>query len=152
MHWILLAVAVLFQLTLADMLMIGQAAPNWLFISLFLVAASFPTPKAALVGFLAGLLLDLGGVDPLGAFALTGCTAAFFAARHLSRDRKLPLLRMLPRALLILLPLEIFLANLRFTTMDSHWYVITTFRALPSAFYSLVVIALLWALPMRQRH
>lgn len=148
MRYLLLLACLLLQVAWSDLLRIGLSAPDLLAIGLIWCCAAMPGHRAALVGFLAGLLLDLvAGLQPFGASALAGTSMAFFASRFLSPDLKLHLLRLLGRSMLILAPVELFLANLRYDGLDYLPIEIALYQALPVLVYTMGLLVLVFLLP-----
>lgn len=148
MRWVVLLLCLILQVAWSDLLSIQGRCPDLLLLGVLWLGLSLPPWQGALMGFLAGLGLDLlGGFDPLGASALAGVSAGFFAARFLSLERRLhPALRLV-RAALLLAPLELFLANLRYRGMDYRPWEISLWLALPVWAYTLVLFQLLGWLP-----
>ena len=103
--------------------------------------------RAALTGFTAGLAIDLLGADPLGASALVGTSAAFFASKYLNPEKKLPIIHLTFRAFLIIVPIEIFLTNLRFVGMDYIALDLILGKSLPVAAYTVLIYSILQILP-----
>lgn len=149
MRWLVLILLGLAQVALGDLLRIGGIAPDLLLIGVIWAAAPSSPSVGALTGFLAGLAYDLSGVDPLGATALVGVSVGFFAARSLAPSRKLHPLRLLGRAALLLLPVETFLANLRYLELDYDPLLVTLRLALPVTVYTLLLLGLLFWIPRR---
>lgn len=149
MRWLVLVLLGLAHVALGDLLRVGGIAPDLLLVGVIWAAAPSGPAAGALAGFLAGLAYDLSGIDPLGATALAATSAGFFAARWLAPRLKLHPLRMLWRALLLLLPLEIFLANLRYLGLDYDPLRVTLRLALPVTLYTLLLLGLLLWIPRR---
>jgi hypothetical protein len=153
MRWLVLALCLVLQLAWGDLLAVRGHAPDLLLLGVLWAAAPLPPWQAALLGFLAGLGADLAGaLDPLGAGALAACSAGFWAALLLRPELRLPLPRALLRGALLLAPLELFLANLRYRGMDYSALRVSLRLALPVWLYTLALLAILLALlPARAR-
>ena len=90
MRWLVLMLCLVVQLGWSDLLSIQGRTPDLLLVGVLWVAMTLVPWQGALLGFLAGLGLELvGALDPLGAGALAGVSAGFFAARFLSVDQRL---------------------------------------------------------------
>lgn len=148
MRWLVLILCLLLQLTWSDLLAIQGRAPDLLLLGVIWVSMSLAPWQGALLGLLAGLGLDaVGALDPLGAGALAAVSAGFFAARFLGTERRLHPVLLLGRCALLLAPLELFLANLRYRGMDYDPGQVSLWLALPVWAYTLVLFQLLNWLP-----
>jgi rod shape-determining protein MreD len=147
MRWLVLVLLGLAHVSLGDLLRVGGIAPDLLLIGVVWAAAPSAPATGALAGFLAGLAYDLSGVDPLGASALAATSVGFFAARHLSPALKLHPARLTGRAFLILLPAEVFLANLRYQGLDYDPLALSLRLALPVTVYTLLLLGLALCIP-----
>ncbi|MCA9786442.1 MAG: rod shape-determining protein MreD [Calditrichaeota bacterium] len=146
---LILALLVLVQATLGDLLRLAAWAPDLMLVgSLWLLAPRGPAAAAGL-GFLAGLGLDLLGTDPLGAGALAGCSAGFFGSLLLDPERQLALPFRALRALGILVCLQVLLGLIRYYGLDYDplHQLLTVF--LPSAVYSWVCWVVLSLVPLK---
>jgi rod shape-determining protein MreD len=146
---VILALMVLVQATLGDLLRLADWAPDLMLVGVIWLLPGRSLPSAALLGFLAGLLLDLLGTDPLGASALAGCSAGFFGALWMDPARQLALPYRMLRGLVILVPLHLLLGSLRYYGLETDplRQVLTVF--LPSGFYSWACLVVLCLLPLR---
>ena len=147
MRYIALLLLIVLQLALGDLLRVFHWAPNLVVVAILLLGASLPPARAALLGFCLGLLTDLLAEDPLGAMSLVGSTLGFLASLHMNPADKLPLLHQVGRGILLIVPAEVFLANLRFTGMDATPLSITLTQAAPTALYTLLFWIVLFLLP-----
>lgn len=140
MRWAFFIVCFILQLAWGDLLGIQGRSPDLLLLGILWAAAPLPPWIGALVGFFAGLAADLAGaLDPLGAAALAGTSAGFFASLFLHPALRLPWWRALLRLALILAPLELFLSHVRFGGMDYRAWDITLRLALPVWLYTLAL-------------
>ncbi len=138
---------VVIQLALGDLLRVFGWAPGLVTVAVLLLGAGMSPARASLLGFCLGALTDILSEDPLGAMALVGTTLGFLASMQLNPADKLPLPHMIGRAILLIVPAEIFLANLRFTGMDATPLSITLYHALPTAIYTLLFWFVLFLIP-----
>lgn len=144
MRWVVLALCLVLQLAWGDLLGIHGRAPDLLLLGVIWAAAPLAAWQGALLGFAAGLGADLAGaLDPLGAGALAGTCAGFWSARLLHPDLRLPIARALLRAALLLAPLDLLLAHLRYRGMDYQALRISLQVALPVWAYTLFLLAIL---------
>ena len=148
MRWAIFAACFILQLAWGDLLGIQGRSPDLLLLGILWAAAPLAPWGAALFGFAAGLAADLtGALDPLGAAALAGTSAGFFASLFLHPALRLPLWRTLLRLALILGPLDLFLAHVRYSGMDYDAWDITLRLALPVWLYTValgVLLSWLW--------
>jgi rod shape-determining protein MreD len=146
---LILGLLVLVQASLGDLLRLANWAPDLMLVGVLWLLPSRSTAGAALLGFLAGLMLDLLGTDPLGASALAGCTAGFLGALLLDPARQLALPYRILRGLAILLPLHLLLGLIRYYGLDLDPVHQTLTVFLPSAAYSWVCFVILSLLPLK---
>lgn len=146
---LILALLVVIQASLGDLLRLAQWAPDLMLVGVLWLLPGRSLVQAALLGFLAGLLLDLLGTDPFGAGALAGCSAAFFGALWIDPSRPLALPFRMLRALLILLPLHLMLGALRYYGLEGDDWQRLYSVYLPSGVYSWACFVVLSLLPLR---
>jgi len=148
MRWLVLVLCLAAQTAWSDLLSIQGRAPDLLLLGILWAAAARPPWQGALLGFLAGLGADLAGAqDPLGAGALAGTSAGFFAALWLHPALRLNVWRSLGRAAALLAPLEVLLAHARYRGMDYQVWETTLRLALPTWLYTLLLLLLLLWIP-----
>ncbi len=131
---ILLFGMTLLQAAIGDLLRLGPWAPDLQLLAVLWLLSDRPPAQAALLGFASGLLLDLLGVDPLGAGALASCGAGFFGSLLLGQPLGF-LLRAL-RALALLVPLTILLGQLRWFGLETDPLVQVFAVYLPAGLYT----------------
>jgi len=152
MRWLVLALCLVLQVSGGELLAIRGLAPDLLLLGVVWASRGRAPWQGALLGFLAGLSVDLAGAaDPLGASSLAAVSAGFLGARWLPVDQRLHPMATLGRAALGLAPLVLFLSHLRHQGMDYEPWAVTVERALPVWAYTLLLFQVLSWLPGAHR-
>jgi len=152
MSWLVLALCLVLQVSGGELLAIQGRSPDLLLLGVLWASRGRAPWQGAVLGFLAGLGVDLAGAaDPLGASSLAAVSAGYLGARWLPLDQGLHPLATFGRAALGLAPLVMLLAHLRYRGMDYEPLAITVERALPVWGYTLLLFLLLGWLPGSRR-
>ncbi|MBL0176962.1 MAG: rod shape-determining protein MreD [Ignavibacteria bacterium] len=137
----LMAGLVALQIMLAPLIAIGPVVPDFVLVGLLFVAARRGRLTGAVVGFCAGLVIDLGLGEVVGLFALAKTITGFAAGYLLDEEHPGEVLRT-PRFVLAALALGV-LHNLLsllayFRTLDQQFFSALLEHGVGGAIYSTV--------------